>query len=90
MESSKNLIVGKTIWCLLFKIVGFISLSTKRARVSSALVFPGFTQLVAPEVLFVVVVVTFFFFFFLSPLPPTPKRIKGNTFKELILECGVY
>lgn len=29
LESSKNLIVGKTIWCLLFKIVGFISLSSK-------------------------------------------------------------
>lgn len=28
LESSKNLIVGKTAWCLLFKIIRFISFST--------------------------------------------------------------
>ena len=36
LGGSKNLIVGKTIWCLLFKIVGFISFSAGSALWSTS------------------------------------------------------
>lgn len=63
LESSKNLIVGKTIQCLLFKIIGFISLNTSQLQPASS---SWFSWVTAPEVSFVIVRV--FSLFFFSPL----------------------
>lgn len=70
LEGSKNLIVSKTIWCLLFKIVGFISSSTESALQStSASVFSEFYRGYRTLGLFVVVVFLSTFLFSFSPSP---------------------
>lgn len=84
LESSKNLIVGKTIQCLLFKIIGFISLSTSQPQPASS---SRFTWVTAPEVSFVIVRV--FSFVLLFSLPP-PLGSKVRLLRNNNLKCSTY